>query len=315
MAAEIVFGHADGYGAKRSADEVRIIREMLDEDIARFVTDSNIDAPAANELKSEPPEIQWAVLQRGPVRSATNPSAALVGRIRDAKRMKLAGGASGLPPLAGAGLSPGAASGGAGGGTADERALTDLERFVMENRLDQSAARSLKAEALEVQRTVMAQGPLIKCYNPSGALMGRIRAARLGQRAYMPSAGTPALLDGPSSGGTAAPIDEHMSEEARKAIDKLQGHSGPGAGGGGCGGGAVPPALALENGAPPPSSGGAGAGGVGGGSGGERSGNGAAAVAPSSIEDAQLQEEALKAIKSLNTGGSEQQPVQADVIY
>jgi len=244
--ADIVFGSVDGYGNRRSPDEVRIIREILDDDINRFVTDSSIDAPAANELRCEPAEIQWAVLQRGPVRSASNPSAALVGRIRDAKRMKLAGGSPGLTPLA---LPP--------PGSAEDLAMSEVDRFIAENRLDHTASRSLKAEPLDVQKTVMAQGPLTKCYNPSGALMGRVRAARLGQRAYVPS-----LADGPAG---AAPVDERVSEEARKAIGKLQ---------------------APFSTAPSPLA---------------------------SLEDGQLQEEALKAIKSL--GASEDRPLQADIIY
>lgn len=200
MAAEIVFGRVDAYGFKRTADEVRIIRELLDEDINRFVTDSNVDASAANELKLEVPEIQWAVLQRGPVRSASNPSAALVGRIRDAKRMKLNGGTTSSAPF-----STTAAS-------VDDLQVAEVDKFIMENRLDPTAARSLKSEHMDVQKTVMAQGPLLKCYNPSGALMGRIRAARLGQRAHTaPTAASP---------GTEI-SNISVDEEARKAIEQL----------------------------------------------------------------------------------------------
>jgi len=220
MSAEIVFGPVDAYGFKRTLDEIRIIREILDEDVNRFVADSGIDAPAANELRSEPAEVQWSVLQRGPVRSASNPSAALVGRIRDAKRTKLNGGGA-LTPIS----QPGPPI------DLSDKDLSEVDRFIAENRLDQNASRSLKAEPLDVQKTVMSQGPLTKCYNPSGALMGRIRAARLGQRTYMPGGGPPAaganslpvLMDAPAGGGAAGA----MGEEARKAIERLQaGQSG-----------------------------------------------------------------------------------------
>eukprot|EP00420_Gonyaulax_spinifera_P031389 CAMPEP_0197876890 /NCGR_PEP_ID=MMETSP1439-20131203/5751_1 /TAXON_ID=66791 /ORGANISM="Gonyaulax spinifera, Strain CCMP409" /LENGTH=295 /DNA_ID=CAMNT_0043496197 /DNA_START=94 /DNA_END=981 /DNA_ORIENTATION=+ len=213
MSAEIVFGIVDAYGFKRSMDEVRIIREILDEDVNRFVAESGIDARAANELKSEPAEIQWSVLQRGPVRSASNPSAALVGRIRDAKRTKLNGGT--LAPMA----QPGPAI------NLNDKDLSEVDRFIAENRLDQSAASSLKSEAMDVQKMVMMQGPLTNCFNPSGALMGRIRAARQGQRAYMPGGGAPggpaALMDAPAGGGA-------MGDEARRAVERMQG--GPAAG-------------------------------------------------------------------------------------
>lgn len=272
---QIVFGSVDAYGHKRSVDEVRIIREMLDEDVSRFVTESGIDGPAARELRSEAPEIQWAVMQRGPVRSAANPSAALVGRIRDAKHgITRFGGVAAPAALPPAIVNPD-----------PDKPLSEVDRFIMENRLDQSAASTLKAETAEVQRTVMQQGPLVNCYNPSGALMGRIRAARNGQVAYRPAAaavglppanplppqhgqgmlalpgmqGAPALMDNGMMGGGIG--DDRLTQEAMRAIQKLGGDNGGAAH------------------APGP------------------------VTACASVEDSRLNEEAMKAIQMLNAGG------------
>jgi len=83
-----VFGSVDAYGNRRSSDEVRIIREMLEEDIRVFMSDSGIDGPAARELLSEQPEIQFAVMQRGPVRSAAAVEALGRGRRRLFRRSR-----------------------------------------------------------------------------------------------------------------------------------------------------------------------------------------------------------------------------------
>mmetsp|Transcript_60018 Transcript_60018/g.152316 ORF Transcript_60018/g.152316 Transcript_60018/m.152316 type:complete len:284 (-) Transcript_60018:47-898(-) len=186
-----VFGSVDAYGNRRSSDEVRIIREMLEEDIRVFMSDSGIDGPAARELLSEQPEIQFAVMQRGPVRSAANPSAALIGRIRDAKN-GISRGGTGQGPPAIVSAEPG-------------KPLSDVDRFIMENRLDLSAAASIKSEPESVQKTVILQGPLVNCRNPSGALMARIRAARDGKTVYRPQGQTVGTLAAPPPGASAAP--------------------------------------------------------------------------------------------------------------
>lgn len=179
------FGAVDAYGARRTTDEIRIIREMLEEDVAFFMRESGVDGPASRELMAEPPEIQWAVMQRGPVRSAANPSAALIGRIRDAKNGLSRGGGGGVTP---SGLPPAIISAEPG------KPLSEVDRFVMENRLDTSAQTALRSEPMDVQRTVLGQGPLVNCRNPAGALMSRIRAARTGQTVYRPA------LPGPPAG-------------------------------------------------------------------------------------------------------------------
>mmetsp|Transcript_43173 Transcript_43173/g.134263 ORF Transcript_43173/g.134263 Transcript_43173/m.134263 type:complete len:446 (+) Transcript_43173:134-1471(+) len=186
----IVIPLVDKYGARRSADEARIIKEMLEEDVDGFVSGNRIDAPAARDLRNEPLEVQLAVLDRGPLSVCVNPSAALIGRIRDAKRGIHEGRgpslapAPGAPPLAGAGQPLGEAGMGQPTG--------EVDKFLVENRLDQGAVMSFKAESPDVQRSVMDQGPLFNCTNPSAALMGRIRAVKMGvQSHYFGGAGPP----------------------------------------------------------------------------------------------------------------------------
>lgn len=202
---------------------------MLEEDVGRFMTESGVDGPAARELISEPPEIQWAVMQRGPVRSAANPSAALIGRIRDAKNgMHRFGAGAAVAPM----LPPAIINAEPG------KPLSEVDKFIMDNRLDQSAASSLKGENADVQRMVIQQGPLVNCRNPSGALMSRIRAARTGQQVYRPSMLVPALLPPAAMpaltagvpvvvGNMGGPLacasveDSRLNEEAMKAIQML----------------------------------------------------------------------------------------------
>merc|ERR1719373_278957 len=54
-----------------------------------------------------------------------------------------------------------------------------VDVFISENRLDDGAARALRAESPDVQEEVVSRGSLVACTNPSSAVMGRIREARL----------------------------------------------------------------------------------------------------------------------------------------
>ena len=71
------FASAKGDDSQRSPDEIRIIVEMLQVDLERFLSDNRIDAPAARELRSEAPHVQLAVMDRGPLLSCVNPSGVL----------------------------------------------------------------------------------------------------------------------------------------------------------------------------------------------------------------------------------------------
>lgn len=269
------FGATDAYGFKRTPDEMRIMREMLDEEITGFVKDSEIDGPAARELMAEAPEVKWVVLQRGPVRQANNPSAALVGRIRDAK----------IRPVQ---ATPAAV-------IDTTKPLSEVDRFILENKLDQNAAVSLRGEQDDVQKLVMSQGSLVNCRSPAGALMARIRAARTGQTVYRPSGSAappppggpppgvlPALqgvlggppppapgmlaLPGPPGGAAAATAEDLRAAAERAARAIMGGSTGP-----------PGPGTAMAP-APPQ------------------------AQACASTEDTRLNEEAMKAIQMLQSG-------------
>lgn len=150
---------------KRSSDEIRIIRDMTFQEVDVFLQGSAIDSAAQKELRNEAPHVQLAVLERGPLRACTNPSGALVARIRDAKR----------------GILGDKGGGRHGGAPAMRVALPDaneLDKFCADNRVDQAAVASMRCETQEVRTAVMARGPLVNTTNPSASLMARIRTVK-----------------------------------------------------------------------------------------------------------------------------------------
>lgn len=213
----------EGNDSGRSRDEIRIIKEMLAEEIGQFIVENRIDAPAARDLKVEPVHVQFAVLDRGPLTSCVNPSGALIGRIRDAKK-GVRHGAQGAPhaihqslqssqtspPPAGTPVLSTAQPGGHAGlvgpmvGLANQMGGGEIEAFIAENRLDQGAAISLRAEPPDVREKVLAMGPLVNAVNPSAALMGRLRSVRLGVQSYISSAPVPGLSS--AAPGYTAPL-------------------------------------------------------------------------------------------------------------
>lgn len=91
----------EGDDSGRSQDEIRIVKEMLEQDIVRFGQENKVDVPALRELRNEPVAVQFSVLDRGNLLGCNNPSGALIGRIRDAKRAvmaKLSGAPAAVPP-------------------------------------------------------------------------------------------------------------------------------------------------------------------------------------------------------------------------
>merc|ERR1711879_49493 len=68
--------------------------------------------------------------------------------------------------------------GGVRGGT--KRKMSKLETFIAEGGVDEDSANDLRGCSPEVQKIVMENGsPLSEANNPSGALIGRIKRARL----------------------------------------------------------------------------------------------------------------------------------------
>jgi len=131
-------------------------------EVERFIAENRLDEMASQNLRMEPPAVQQVVMARGPVADCTNPSSALIGRIRDAKLQVKYGSGSGADPT------PSQPSANA----------SAVEQFMHENRLDEGARRALLAEPEDVQTDVMNRGPLTVCVNPSSAVMGRIRDAK-----------------------------------------------------------------------------------------------------------------------------------------
>eukprot|EP00747_Dinoflagellata_sp_TGD_P047974 gnl/TRDRNA2_/TRDRNA2_145335_c0_seq1.p1 gnl/TRDRNA2_/TRDRNA2_145335_c0~~gnl/TRDRNA2_/TRDRNA2_145335_c0_seq1.p1 ORF type:complete len:245 (+),score=43.13 gnl/TRDRNA2_/TRDRNA2_145335_c0_seq1:95-829(+) len=168
-----MYGAPGGKDYLRSVDEIRIIQEMTAEEVEAFVSQNNIDVNAARELRSEPPHVALAVIDRGPLTKSTNPSASLVGRIRDTKRSLFQNGKGGGVPMPAAPLDPGHAS--------------ELENFLAQNNIDHGARSALAAEKPEIQKMVMGKGNFTKSTNPSASLMARIRHVK--NPDYRPDAG------------------------------------------------------------------------------------------------------------------------------
>eukprot|EP00928_Gymnodinium_smaydae_P051251 TRINITY_DN3478_c0_g1_i1.p1 TRINITY_DN3478_c0_g1~~TRINITY_DN3478_c0_g1_i1.p1 ORF type:complete len:276 (-),score=49.89 TRINITY_DN3478_c0_g1_i1:120-947(-) len=56
--------------------------------VDQFIADNRLDVSAGDKLRSLPPDIQRAVMERGNLTDARNPNAMLMGRIRDAQNGK-----------------------------------------------------------------------------------------------------------------------------------------------------------------------------------------------------------------------------------
>jgi len=126
-------------------------------EVESFILESGLDERAARSFRSEPPDVQKLVIERGSLKDCTNPSSAVMGRIKEAR----------------AGLM-------GGGGRSYAEATEDVENFIKENGLDESAAQYFRTEAPHVQQAVMSRGSLADAQNPNSAVMGRIRDAKRG---------------------------------------------------------------------------------------------------------------------------------------
>lgn len=131
-------------------------------EVEGFIVSNHLDDGAAQNLREEAPEVQAYVIDRGSLAEVSNPSSAVMGRIRDAKFKARSG--NGRAAVMGLGDI----------GTA----APDVERFIADNRLDDGAARNMRQQAREVQVAVIERGTLAECANPSSALMGRIKDAK-----------------------------------------------------------------------------------------------------------------------------------------
>eukprot|EP00971_Amphidinium_carterae_P077664 1535558-Amphidinium_carterae.1 len=71
---------------------------MLEQDIEGFVVENKIDPPAARERRNESVAVQFVVLDRGRLLHCSNPSGALISRIKDARQSSKRSKPTVLPP-------------------------------------------------------------------------------------------------------------------------------------------------------------------------------------------------------------------------
>jgi len=132
------------------------------EDVEAFIYANGLDGRAADALRTCPPEVAQAVMARGTLEGARNPSSAVLGRIKDAQALSCAP-AQGL--LA------------EGGFTGRVLSAGEIETFLEEHGCDERAAEALRTAAPEVQAYVIERGSLKDARNPSSAVLGRLRDA------------------------------------------------------------------------------------------------------------------------------------------
>eukprot|EP00931_Biecheleriopsis_adriatica_P009702 TRINITY_DN110779_c0_g1_i1.p1 TRINITY_DN110779_c0_g1~~TRINITY_DN110779_c0_g1_i1.p1 ORF type:complete len:880 (+),score=199.71 TRINITY_DN110779_c0_g1_i1:82-2640(+) len=160
----------------------------LSVEVDDFIAGNDLDDRAIESLRSAAPDVQRIVMDRGPLASAKNPSAALLSRIKDAQSRRT-GSAGYQGPAARVDYSHLGGRGSYNGPGADRiRLEQEVEDFIADNALDEKAAAALKSAIPDVQMIVMDRGPLTTANNPGAALMGRLRDAQ----SKRPSAPAPA---------------------------------------------------------------------------------------------------------------------------
>jgi len=165
-----------------------------------FIRDNRVDENASRALRTESPEVQAEVLERGTLADCINASAAVMGRIRDGKMKKEAarkstGGGSFAIFNSATTTASGTQSPAPAGPRTSHATPQEVEQFIVDNRLDDSASRALMSVPPDIQAAVMDRGSLAVTMNPSSAVMGRIRDAKIASNASRGiSAGT-GLLD------------------------------------------------------------------------------------------------------------------------
>jgi len=179
------------------------------ERVREFLKINSVDDRASDTLLQCSTEVQLAVMDRGDLKGARNPSAALLARVRDAQ--------------AGSTASRG-----------DSRSDPAVEQFLRENPVDQLAQGRFRECTPEVQKLVMDQG-VNTARNPSSALLARIKEAQQqvaqggGHRA---SSYAPSYSRGGGGGGggndvehfiaTNEGLDDRAADALRRASPALQ---------------------------------------------------------------------------------------------
>jgi len=148
-----------------------------EEDVATeamaFCEANGIEASALEELLSHSIEVQTAVMNEGNI-TGRNPSAVLMSRIR---RLEQGGSTSRGVTM------PGQFRGHSGWGAQSHsappsrrgRSPSPIGRFAAESGIDETALQELREQPYELQRQVIAEGPLTGSRNPSAVLKSRLR--------------------------------------------------------------------------------------------------------------------------------------------
>lgn len=202
-------------GAKTEIQPDSSLSNSTQEDVDAFLARNTVDQRAAASLRNETPQTQRAVLDRGDLLDCVNPSAALMGRIHVAKEDIRRSSAS-------------SANGSGGGGDASEEAIAgepgkadqevsatreQVEEFVRENKIDETAAKAFREAGLAAQRSVLGRGGLTDCRNPSAVCLARLREAKIMQAMKPEAPGSGPVLEGPA---LAEELDKFLQ---RNAVD------------------------------------------------------------------------------------------------
>mmetsp|Transcript_96666 Transcript_96666/g.298014 ORF Transcript_96666/g.298014 Transcript_96666/m.298014 type:complete len:485 (-) Transcript_96666:123-1577(-) len=185
-------------------------RTELAQDLDRFIANSSIDSRAMASLRAQEPEVQRAVLDRGELSDCTNPSAALMGRIQVAKdhvNFERATRAQQGPSVAQPGVTAPTPP-----PSHVPHSSPEVEEFIVENRLDDSAARALRDADQAIQRCVLGLGNFKNCRNPSAVCLARIREARLTPQPLTEDRPQVLLIDGMKKSELEAEMDKFLED-------------------------------------------------------------------------------------------------------
>merc|ERR1719215_2148050 len=204
-------GGSGGDGAADALDKMAILEEKRTasrEEVDRFVSENRFDPQSAAIFKKEPADIQARVINRGTMDECKNPSAALMGRLRDARQQR-------FKPTGGRkdGAGPSLATGAAG-------TTQEVEAFISENKIDMGAARALRAETPDIQQGVMDRGTLEGFQNPSALVMARIKDVKAVRKEASNRNVTPGQSK--SGGSSGQKVQMLTREELRKAVEMIK---------------------------------------------------------------------------------------------